>query len=441
MNRKNKAGRTMVGAGIGRRRFLAGTGGAAALVTGGLYSGALVTQAAAAATSGKPVKIGSSVPLTGFASGDGQDMMRGFQLALEEINEMGGICGRPVEHVALDAGEFAPDVMVNNFKRLITEHQVDAIIGGYQLNTGPEYDIVADAGVLYYHNNTIEANAETVRNNLQKYWMVFQDDPTERWYSLSLPGVLDTIVASGKWKPINNTIAIINANNSYSAGLTKALRGILDKTKWKIGLVEEMIVPLTEWGPTLAKIRQDPPAVIWVTDYFAGDLAAFTKQFVLDPTPSLLHEQYGPSVPEFLDLAGSAANGVMWARTIAIIQDARGKAFQQRYRDKFKEEPGFSQGGATYDATHIWWQAAAMAGGADDHKKVAAMTRRLTWRGLCGARAFDPEDQTARPYPHYTKDAGLGMPVLYFQIQDKKHVVVDPSPYNTGEFQLPPWFG
>lgn len=422
----------------GRRGFLTGSG--RAFIGAGLGA-TLITRPGAAQLSGAPIKIGSSVPLTGFASGDGEDMMRGFELALEEINGTGGICGRPVEHVALDAGEFAPDVLVNNFKRLIAEHDVNAIIGGYQLNTGPEYDVVADAGVLYYHNNTIEANAETVRNNKEKYWMVFQHDPTERWYSLSLPGVLDTVEASGKWKPINRDIAIINANNSYSAGLTKALQGIIGQTSWKIGLVEEIIAPLTEWGPTLAKIRENPPAVIWVTDYFPGDLAAFTKQFVLDPTKSLLHEQYGPSVPEFLDLAGEAANGVMWASVIAIIQDERGRAFQQRYRDKFGEEPGFSQGGATYDATHIWWQATAMAGGPDDRRKIAQMSRALTWRGVGGARAFDPDDQTARPYPHHTKDAGLGMPTLYFQIQDKQHVTIDPAPYNTGSFMLPPWFG
>jgi branched-chain amino acid transport system substrate-binding protein len=181
--------------------------------------------------------------------------------------------------------------------------------------------------------------------------------------------------------------------------------------------------------------------VIWVTDYFPGDLASFTKQFVLDPTQSLLHEQYGPSVPEFLELAGTDGNGVMWASVVAIIQDARGKAFQDAYRAKFNEQPGFSQGGSTYDAAHIYWQAASMAGGAEDRQRIAKLARRLTWRGLCGARAFDPEDQTARPYPHYTKDAGLGMPTLYFQIQDQKHITIDPAPFTTGEFQLPPWFG
>lgn len=271
--------------------------------------------------------------------------------------------------------------------------------------------------------------------------MIFQHDPTERWYSLSLPGVLETLEASGAWQPINYDIAIVNANNSYSAGLTKHLKERIEGTKWNISMIEEIVVPLTEWGPTLAKIRANPPSVIWVTDYFPGDLASFTKQFVLDPTPSLLHEQYGPSVPEFLDLAGSAANGVMWASVIGVIQDDIGNSYNERYRERFGEEPGLSQGGATYDSTHIYWQAAALSGGdVENPRKVADMLRTVSWRGVCGARKFDPDDQTARPYPHYTEDAALAMPTQYYQIQSKQHVVIDPAPFATGEFQLPPWF-
>ena len=425
--------------GTTRRELLTGAGGA---IVGAVIATSGSQEAnAELACSGPPIKIGSSVPLTGWGSGDGEDMMRGFELAVDEINASGGICGRPVEHVALDAGEFAPDVMVNNFKRLITEFEVHAIIGGYQTNTGPEFDLMSDAEMIYIHNNTVELNAEAVRNNKEKYWMIFQHDPTERWYSLSLPGVLETLEASGAWKPINYNIVIVNANNSYSAGLTKHLKERIKGSKWNISMIEEIVVPLTEWGPTLAKIRANPPSVIWVTDYFPGDLASFTKQFALDPTPSLLHEQYGPSVPEYLDLAGSAANGVMWASVIGVIQDEIGNTYNERYRERFGEEPGLSQGGATYDATHIYWQAAALSGGdVENRRKIADMLRALSWRGVCGARKFDPDDQTARPYPHHTKDAALAMPTQYYQIQNKQHVVIDPAPFTTGEFQLPPWF-
>ena len=70
--------------------------------------------------------------------------------------------------------------------------------------------------------------------------------------------------------------------------------------------------PNTEWGATLAKLQANPPGVIWLTEYFPADDAAFMKQFSVNPTKSLVHIQYGPSVPQFLTLAGASANGAVW---------------------------------------------------------------------------------------------------------------------------------
>lgn len=424
-----------------REVVVAGGAGAAALFAPAALGQPRRVRTAAAIRGSKPVVIGSSIPVTGFASGDGQDMLRGFKMAVDLVNDRGGICGRSLKHVYFDAGEFAPDVLVNNFKRLITQNNVDAIIGGYQTNTGPELDVVANAGMLYYHNNTVEINAAKVRSNPKRYWMIFQHDPTEIWYSRSLPLVLATLRASGKWKPVNNHVAIVNANNSYSAGLTSEFHRVVDRTKqWKVTMVEQVTAPNTEWGPTLAKLRKNPCALVWVTDYFPGDDASFIKQFVQKPTQSLVHMQYGPSVPEFLKLAREAGNGVTWASVIAITQDEIGKPFIAEYERRFKAKPGFSQGGATYDSTLIYATAASLAGGPGDRRKIADVTRGLTFRGVTGARRFDSHDLTNRPYPTFTKDSGLGMPTQYFQIQDGKHVVIWPEPYTTGKFQPPPWF-
>ena len=58
-------------------------------------------------------------------------------------------------------------------------------------------------------------------------------------------------------------------------------------------------MPISEWGPVLAKIRQDPPSVICITHFLPADLAQFAVQFAPNPTPSLVYMQYGPSVPAF----------------------------------------------------------------------------------------------------------------------------------------------
>ena len=69
-------------------------------------------------------------------------------------------------------------------------------------------------------------------------------------------------------------------------------------------------MPISEWGPTLAKIRQDPPAVIAITHFLPQDLAQFMVQFVAQSDHSLVYMQYGPSMPAFREIAKEASNGV-----------------------------------------------------------------------------------------------------------------------------------
>jgi branched-chain amino acid transport system substrate-binding protein len=121
------------------------------------------------------------------------------------------------------------------------------------------------------------------------------------------------------------------------------------------------------------------------------------------------------------------------------LQDQLGKAFADKFEKKYNA-PVSGTAAVTYDAVHIFAQAAIAAGGPDDKKAVAAAVKKTPFRGVCGARdfSFDP-DQTARPYPAFTKDDTRGMPTGYFQIQDGKSLLVDPSPYNTAKFVLPGW--
>ena len=45
------------------------------------------------------------------------------------------------------------------------------------------------------------------------------------------------------------------------------------------------------------------------------------------------------------------------------------------------------------------------------------------------------------PYPDLAHDPSLGMPHLFYQIQDpdREQALIAPEPYNTERFILPPW--
>ena len=66
---------------------------------------------------------------------------------------------------------------------------------------------------------------------------------------------------------------------------------------------------VNDWRAFLAKVRQDPPDLVVNTDWVPANASTFITQFLEDPTDSLVFIQYGPSVPEFLDLTKDKGHG------------------------------------------------------------------------------------------------------------------------------------
>jgi branched-chain amino acid transport system substrate-binding protein len=429
---------------MSRRDFLkvAGAAGGAGLVlggAGGYLAAPKGTTSGPAAQMGEPIRIGSTYPLTGYAAGDGEEMRRGSTMAIEEINASGGVLGRQIEHIIIDAEDMAPEKIISAFERLINTEKVHAIINGFILGTGPEYDLVSETPTIYMHANTFQPNADAVRENPDKYWMTFHCDPTEIWYGIGFPKIMQELIDSGAWEPFNNKVAVLTSDIPYSMNIAQLFQEEVVKIGWEVSLYEQVVLPTVEWGPILSKIREDPPGLVFQAHYAPADLASFTIQFMEDPTPSLVYEQYGPSIPEFLELAGEAAEGIIWSTVIGPLADSVGQEYRQKYRDRWDADAGWSQNGIQYDLFKMYAEAVALAGDPADIQKVAGIIENGIYRGVCGGYSFIKEDHTVPAYPARTLDPGLGLPHLHFQIQDQEHRLFGPYPYAQTEFQRPPW--
>lgn len=429
-----------------RRGFLAKSAvGTGAVLTGTMLSA--INNGARA--DGEPIPLGGGMPVTGWAAADGIEFQRAQEMACDEINAMGGILGRPLAPVIEDTGNQGADNIIPAMQRLIDRHGVHAIINGY--NTGAvtaEYDVIADAGIMYIHHNTDIVHHETVGNDPDRHFGNFMGDPAEYWYGEGLLAFLNGLVDKAQWSPTNRKIAIVTGSQNYSMVIAEAIRDNAEKYGWDISLFETVVVPISEWGPTLAKIRQDPPAVIAVTHWVPQDLAQFMLQFVPNPTNSLVYMQYGPSLAAFREVGLDSTNGVLYSTVIASLQDEIGQAFNNRYKERFGPSSSPLAGAQVYDSIHYWALAAAIAGGTagpggfDQNRKVADRLRRMIYRGVMGTTHFFVPEQAAIPYPDATNDPSLGMPHQYLQIQDFKDEpeLIAPAPYETASFTLPPWF-
>jgi branched-chain amino acid transport system substrate-binding protein len=432
---------------VTRRQLLTGAGAAA---VGGLVVGGVGGYVAGSAgddegngvvggnggSNGGTIGIGSASPVSGPYSGDGQEMTRGQELAVADINARGGVLGRELEIIVGDVEDLAPEKMVATARRL-TNDGVAAVFSGYTSTTSAEFDVYGEYGAPMFHLNTFQPNADYVADNAIEN--IYHSCPTEVWYGPGFILFMQRLIDSGAWTPSSESAAVITSNDPYSISIAQTVEADLRELGWDIVVSEEVTAPLTEWGPVLARIRQNPPGLIFHSDYIPGDLASFQQQFRSDPTPSLMYQQYGPSIPEYLELAGSDADGVIWSTVIGTLPDDIGQAFKDRYREEYGAEAGLSQAGAQYDLVHLWVQAAAMTGDPFDFDGVNANIKRMSYRGVSGTYRYKPGELTAIPYPDEVSDPSLGMPHLTFQIQDQEQVLIDPFPYEQGEFQLPEW--
>lgn len=430
---------------IGRRAFLTSA------ATAGLGAATLAGINASSAQQTGTIKIGQMVSLTGPLAVDGVEHKNGLAMAIEEINEAGGILGMKVEAVVLDSANQTAEEVSSAANLLIDREGVNAIINGYNVGANQaEYDAIADAGIIYIHYNTSVGHQEVFQTNPERYFGIFMADPAEVYYGVGLPVMLDRIRKQGVWKPANNKIALITGSLPYSIVISNAIRDTASKYGFEVSFEEVVPVPTTEWGAVLRKVRDDAPAVIANTHFYPGDLAQCQVQFAQNPTNSLVYYQYGPLLKAFSDLAGPAARGVLTSTVIGILPDELGNAFREKYYAKFGNSAEADPGASTYSEMYHYAIAAALAGGVgepgnhEQNRKVADNLRRFVYRAPFGTLRYDPRFNAAIPYPTLSNDPSLAMPHLLYQIKDPAAAnpkkLIYPAPYNEAEFELPPWF-
>jgi branched-chain amino acid transport system substrate-binding protein len=122
-----------------------------------------------------PIPIGYLPALTGPSSSTGVGINRGIQLAVKEINDAGGIDGRPLELITRDT-QSDPTKAVNGAAELTRGQNVSVVLG--PVNSGESLAVVP----LLARTNTPQVHPCWVDSltDVQKYPMCFRNAPTNQ---------------------------------------------------------------------------------------------------------------------------------------------------------------------------------------------------------------------------------------------------------------------
>lgn len=410
-------------------------------------AGATTAAGQTAANAGQPIVIGSAYPFEN-APTDAEQMERGSGLAIAEINNAGGVAGRPIEHTIVDMNSFDGESVSSAFNELASQ-EPDAVILGYH-NVMEPNEILAAYGAPFLNASTSIAQVDLMKSDPEKFKNIFQADPTEIPYGTGFPPFLEALIAAGSFNPPQKTIFIVEGDIVYGQVISQACQDAAPDYGWEIVGVSPVdtaggTAPVTDWTPFMNEIRQTGAAVTFNTHWSPADHAAFMKAWVADPPDSLVYLQYGASVPEFLDIAGDAANGAVWATVLGTMNDPVGLGFQERYQAMWDAPAGFSNAGTGYDEVYMLAHAWGITGDPRNFDANIAELKRNIMRGVSGGYWFGHDQANyCLSFPAEIQDPSLGNPYLFFQILPDdtgalSHQIIDPVPYVQTEYVQPPW--
>ena len=382
------------------------------------------------------VKIGAVIPKGSPYLGQGQESSRGLELAVKKINDRGGLNKKDVELVLQEVQDLEPGSMQQAANALVGE-EVLAVFLGFTSPTCEEFAIYGEYGAPVFHLSGSSSSIEVVSS--QQLTNIFRCLPSPIAYGARFAALLQRLAASGDLEPRDETVAVITVEGPDGVALVDEVTGSVEHVGWTVASSQQVQLPVEDWEGVLDALRGSPPDAVFLGIESPEDLAGFQQAFSADPFPSLLFATFGPSVPEYLDLAAETADGVVWSTPIGTIPDAISEEFRALYEKKFNRPSGLSQAGAQFDMCLFWAQCAAVVKSPTKFSAVEKVIPEILYRGVSGTINLQNEDRVALGFPGGTRDPGAGLPHLTFQIQGDQQALLGPAPFPTKRFIPPSW--
>lgn len=325
------------------------------------------------------VLIGSMFELTGSAAEYGISMNDAVHMAVDEINEAGGIDGKQVEvverDIASDESQSAQAAMT-----LASEDGVSVIIGPALTGTlqaaipaTNEYQVpiispsATDDGVLQDMDGNVHPFA-------------YRTSFTNSYQGSALAAFAN--------QNLDASSAVIFGDNSsdYAQGLTATFEEAFDGN---IVSVENFTADQTDFSATLTNIANMDFDVLYVPGYYeqAGPIVKQAREMGIDQ-PILGPDGFGNT--RVFELAGvENMNDVYYTSHFAVeSEDPAIQSFVEKYKEATGNEPDMFTGLA-YDAVYIAKEAIERAGTTDSVAVNEELEKSEDFTGVTGTFSFD----------------------------------------------------
>jgi branched-chain amino acid transport system substrate-binding protein len=221
------------------------------------------------------IKIGTIYDYTGpFAGGGSKAAAIGNKIAIDIINERGGVEGHKIVTINADA-QSKTDVAINEAERLLNDVKVDVLMGVYSSAQCVPMSAKVDAAKKFLWMNVCISSAVFKDKNLQ---YVFR--PTihsDQYGDASCTFISENAKAKLGKEPKDVKVAIIHEDGPYGVGVAQASEERCKQLGIQIVHKEGYSATATDLSALVTKLRRAQPDIILHTGY-NPDITLFLRQ-------------------------------------------------------------------------------------------------------------------------------------------------------------------
>ena len=365
-----------------------------------LLAGLIVSTAALAA---EPVRIGITTILSGPTADRGQSEQYGAQLALNRINEAGGVLGRPVEVFYAD-NACKPAIGVPATKRLIEEEHVPVVIGA--LCTPVTHAIMPMMA---------EAKVPLVIATSAGQDFVDASGPTGNDYAFkTIPSEVDIARGLMRWLKGKNvtSVAIVAATGGFPQANAVAFAKAAQDAGMKVTAQETIAEGTTDFAPLLEKLKASAPdqVVTMLGPFTAGFFKAYEASGWKVPLTGRVDFAAALAAvsPQFRE--SGALSDMTGIAVFTPVQDTPGiKEFVAAYRAHYGLMPT-QRSFFVYEATLLVVDAIRRAG-SDQPAAIHQALKTTTMPSLLGG-SYAPDDHNHAHTPLQILGLRAGRPAV-----------------------------
>lgn len=347
---------------------------------------------ATTARAADPIKIGMVVPLTGSIADAGRYGTQGAKLAVEEVNNAGGVLGRPLELVIEDDQALNPATVLT-FSKLADDKDIVAFLGPTR---STQIQSIAPSVKQAGRPVMIGGTDPSLTLSGNPWFFRFRPNDTFTTRVMSDFGV--NKLGKKKW-------AIVHATDAFGTTAKNLFTDALKNLGITPVLVEGQPNNSPDFTAVALAVKQSGADGLATFITFEPDVAIFARQLrqlgvniVWLGSPSI-------TTTTARKLAGATLYGTYAVADFHIDANPEAKAFSAKYLAAYKTTPDFF-GSWPYDAIHVLAKAITSAGSVAPEKIRDALLATKGYRGVEGTYNFDGNGDGLHGYNVVKNDNG-----------------------------------